>query len=696
MLDLKKEKREIMTHIGFDKKLLIGSLGVILLTILIIAAVNFIQSRKAYLSKGKTGIENVSNVLLKSLELKYNLQKQKLDSEIGLLMAEVEKERNVMVIEDRFVDMDLFEKTSGQKTSAQVPQLMFGLKFVTGASETVDNVAKFTDSTVMVYQFYDHKLINVSSSHKGADGKPDTGEYYSVESDLYKTVFSGSDQQMLTRTGDGLLMQFFRPFKENMDDKIAGAFSIASKVLTSDLEILVKSVNVSGKGYSFICDPKGAILTHPDQAFLKLNVRDFENGAKILETQKGLVIYRHNEQTYYAYTHYFKPWDLSFVTAVSQSDLMAGINQQIILSSIVSGAMALVIGFLIISIMNRQLMASMNGMAQMAREVAKGNFNYSFSYRANDAIRDTVEAMTDMVGGLALMIRNLNEGVQTLSVSSGELNTISVQMSQGARTSVTRVNTVAAAAEEMSVNMNSVAAAMEQASTNVNVVATGASDMKTSLEQVVENSNKAMAVTRTAVDRAQKSSSRMDQLSLSARQINKVTETINDISSQTNLLALNATIEAARAGEAGRGFAVVAGEIKTLANQTAQATKEIETNINAIQDQTRSAVTEIREIVDIIGQIDEFVNDVSTAIDVQSATTREISDNISQISIGIQEVNENVSQSSLVSENVALEISDVLLASQQVDQFSSEVKKKAEILNDIMHQFEALTERFKV
>ncbi len=682
-------------HIGFDKKLLIGSLGVILLTILIIAAVNFIQSRKVYLSKGKTSIENVSNVLLKSLELKYNLQKQKLDSEIGLLMAEVEKERNVMVI-DRFVDMDIFEKTSEKKIAAKVPQLMFGLKFATGSSETVDNVAKFTDSNVMVYQFYDNKLIHVSASHKNQDGKQEIGEYYSNKTNVYKTVFSGNDQLLLTRIGDDLLMQFFKPFVENMDDKIVGAFSIASKVLTSDLEVLVKSVNVSGKGYSFICDPQGVILTHPDKAFLKVNVRDFENGSQILKTKKGLVTYRHNNENYYAYANYFKAWDLFFVTAVSKSDLMAGINKQIVFSSMISGAMALVIGFLVISIMNRQLMVSMNGMAQMAKEVAKGNFNYSFSYRANDAIRDTVGAMTDMVEGLALMIKNLNEGVQTLSLSSGELNTISTQMSHGARTSVTKLNTVAAASEEMSVNMNSVATAMEQASTNVDVVATGANGMKISLEQVVENSNKTMAVTKTAVDQAQKSSSRMDQLFLSAEQINKVTETINNISSRINLLALNANIEAARAGEAGKGFAVVAEEIKTLANQTAQATKEIEININAIQEQTRSAVDEIREIGDIIGQIDEFVNDVAVAIDLQSATTREISDNISQISLGIQDVNENVNQSSLVSKDVAMKISDVLLESQQVDKFSSEVRGKAAILNGIMLQFEALTERFKV
>jgi len=685
-----------MSQIGFGKKLVIGSLGIILSTILIIAAVNFNQSKKAYLSKGKTGIENVSNVLLKSLKLKFNLQKQKLESELGLLMAEVEKERNIMVLQDRLVDMELVGKISGKKLKQSIPQLMFGLKYVTGAYETVDNVGKYTNSEVMVYQLHDNKLVKVSTNRKNENGKRSVGEYYSKESQEYKSILSGVTKMTLTRIGNDTWMQVFKPFKENMDDTIAGAYSIASKVLTPDLEALVENVNVSGKGYSFICNAQGKIIAHPDKNYLKIKVQDFDNGEGILNTKQGTVSYGFGNKKYFAFAQYFKPWELFFVTAVSQSDLMAGINKQILLGSTVSGSLALVIGLLIVSLMNRQLMTSMNGMAQMATEVAKGNFNYSFSYQADDAIKDTVNAMTDMVGGLAHMIQNLNKGVDTLSLSSEELNSISSQMSHGARTSVTKVNTVAAAAEEMSVNMNSVATAMEQASTNVDVVAAGASQMRSGFEQVVEQSNKAREVTKTAVGRAEQSSSRMDQLDLSAEEISKVTETINNISSQINLLALNATIEAARAGESGRGFSVVANEIKDLANQTADATKEIGEYIQSIQEQIRLSVTEIREISQIINNIDGFVNDVAGSINKQSETTNEISDNIAQISIGVQEVNQNVNQSSAVSENVAMEISDVLSASQQIDDFSSNVKNKAGVLSQIMFEFETLTERFKV
>ncbi len=685
-----------MLNIGFDKKLYIGSFGIIILTILIITLVNFNQSKNSFLSKGQTSIQNVSDVMLKAVQLKYNLQKEKIDSDMGALIAESLNDGNVMIVNARTIDMDIFDINSDKKEKITIPKIIFGLEFATGSSVTVDRIGKTSTSDIAIYQIHEDKLIKVSSSYKNKDNSRSIGEYYTANTDAYKAVMADKTHSFLTKTGTKVSMQVLTPFKETLEGKIAGAYSITSTILTKDLVGLINKVQVGGYGYSFVNNSKGKILIHPDKEYLSLSVQEFENGKNLLKEKSGAIIYGHNNKTYYSYANYFKPWDLYFTVAVSKAELMTGINKQIMTSAGISGVIALIIGALIIGFMNRQLMKNMNSMATLAKEVAKGNFKHTFTYKANDAIKDTVDSMNEMVQGLATMIQELNSGVHTLSSASGELNQISDKMSSGSETTVAKVNTVASAAEEMSVNMDSVAAAMEQASTNVEIVATGTSDMSSSIENVLTNSNKTRDITNKAVGQAQQASNRVSELGRAAEEINKVTETINSISSQTNLLALNATIEAARAGEAGKGFAVVANEIKELAGQTAGATEDIAKNIQEIQDQISGAVTEIQEISQIVNQIDGFVNDAASAIELQSTTTSEISENISQVSLGIQEVNVNVSQSSEVSGQVAEEISDVLAGSQQINGFSLTVKEKAGILNDVMLQLQSMTEKFKI
>jgi methyl-accepting chemotaxis protein len=148
-----------------------------------------------------------------------------------------------------------------------------------------------------------------------------------------------------------------------------------------------------------------------------------------------------------------------------------------------------------------------------------------------------------------------------------------------------------------------VSSAATEASTRVHTVASAAEELTTSIGEISRRVEQSAKITNHAVDSARRTDTIVRALADGAQQIEHVAELISKIAGQTNLLALNATIEAARAGDAGRGFAVVASEVKSLAGQTAEATKEIGTRIAQIQSATKEAVDAIQGITTTIEEV---------------------------------------------------------------------------------------------
>lgn len=156
-------------------------------------------------------------------------------------------------------------------------------------------------------------------------------------------------------------------------------------------------------------------------------------------------------------------------------------------------------------------------------------------------------------------------------------------------------------------------------------VAQGAEELAASVGAISQNATEAARVGASAVCVADDASRKIERLGQSSAQVGIVMKTINSIAEQTKLLALNATIEAARAGEAGRGFGVVANEVKNLARETADATEDIASRIDAIQGDTRAVVEAISRIREVIDSIGEMQRSIASAVDQQSATTRAMS-----------------------------------------------------------------------
>jgi methyl-accepting chemotaxis protein len=250
--------------------------------------------------------------------------------------------------------------------------------------------------------------------------------------------------------------------------------------------------------------------------------------------------------------------------------------------------------------------------------------------------------------------------IETVSAASTALETSAGTLSKSSRQAESVTNKAASASADASTNVRSVAAASEE--------------MATSVQEISRQVQTSAQIAGDAVDQAQKTDARMNQLSQAASRIGAVVELINTIAGQTNLLALNATIEAARAGEAGRGFAVVASEVKTLAEQTAKATGEISQQITDIQAATQDSVVAIKEIGATIGRISEISSTIAAAVEEQGAATQEISRNVQRAAAGTAEVASNITDVQRGATETGSASSQVLSAAQSLSQESNRLK----------------------
>lgn len=353
---------------------------------------------------------------------------------------------------------------------------------------------------------------------------------------------------------------------------------------------------------------------------------------------------------------------------------------------------------LLIFMVTSNILSGIKQATTVALELAEGEGDLTkrMDLQTHDEIGVLGQAIDKMLDNLSSMIGQI-QGISTsLDTANQELSDLAREMSDETENVAGRASTVAAAAEEMSVNMDTVAGAVADASHNVANVASSTEEISVISEEISGNTEKARNITSEAVSKAADSSQRVNELGRAADEIGKVTETITEISAQTNLLALNATIEAARAGEAGKGFAVVANEIKDLAKQTADATLEIKSKIDGIQSSTRGTVQGIEEITKVIGEINEIVAGISESVETQTTTTTEIAGNINQAAQGIQEVTENVGEASIVSKEVSQDIAKVDESSNQMLSSTNNVNSTAGELGALAGQLQGLVGKFKV
>lgn len=277
--------------------------------------------------------------------------------------------------------------------------------------------------------------------------------------------------------------------------------------------------------------------------------------------------------------------------------------------------------------LRRRIVAPLQEAILIAETVAAGDLSKEFSSNAEGEFGRLLTALSTMEDTLTELVGRIKQSTDSLAVSAYEIDAGNTNLSSRTEQQVSALTETAASMEQLTVTVRQNAERAHSASSLAVAASATAGRGGEVVDQVVHT---------------------MDAISGSSRKIVDIIQVIEGIAFQTNILALNAAVEAARAGEQGRGFAVVASEVRSLAQRSAEAAKQIKELITA-------SVTQVESGSGLVGQAGSTMKDIMQSVGQVTGLLSEISGALQQQSEGIAHVNTAVAHmDSTNQENAAL------------------------------------------
>lgn len=498
-----------------------------------------------------------------------------------------------------------------------------------------------------------------------------------------------------------LVVSAASPVYDNVTNQLIGA--VGFDIALDNLGNIMASYTLGETGFFVFIADNGSVIYDKNVDNIMKHIEDIGFSDEITNSYEtkteGYLTYQKNDEPVYGYYSLIGTTGWSVLSSLPEKEFYQEYNTLMRVSLAIFIAVLLVLSFIII-VISKSIVKPLKRLAGNANQIADGDLDVVVDTKSIDETGQVAEGLDRTVVRLREYIKYIDEisyilgemasgnllfdmkqeyagefskikvalldiqktYIRTFSeivLSADQVATGSEQLSQGAQQLSQGSMQQASSVEELSATIMEISEGIKKSAQNANE----ASNISLESEREVEHGNQQMAEMITA----------MEEIRGASSQISNIIKAIDDIAFQTNILALNAAVEAARAGEAGKGFAVVADEVRNLAAKSGNAAKDttslIETAISAVENGTKivdETAASLEKIVLNTKKSAEVIDEITDAGNQQA-------DSMSQVTVGVDQISTVVQVNSATAEETAAA--------------SEELSGQANLLKELISQF---------
>ncbi|MDR3596127.1 methyl-accepting chemotaxis protein [Clostridium sp.] len=527
---------------------------------------------------------------------------------------------------------------------------------------------------------------------------------------------------IISKDNGNLVINMAVPIKDK-DGKVIGV--LIGNRDAAELSDIISDLTVGKTGKSFIINNTGLTVAHYDKDAV-INGDNMIEAAKndpslqgianvekeMIKGNRGTGEYTYNGVSRYIGYAPIKDTNWYIGVLVPKSEILSQLNI-LKISIFVASFIILLIGLISVYMVARLISVGISKISSHLQVISKGDFTKEVLTRElkySDEIGQAFKSIKIMQESIAETIATIKENSNNIDLKANSLSKVAEQMTYTAENVSTATHETAVGVSSQATNLMEITNVLDTFGNKLDLVVKEIETINlksNGINKMAGNSNENMKQLIESVNLVGSSFKefikKIQNLNKNINQISEITTLINDISEQTNLLALNAAIEAARAGESGKGFAVVAEEIRTLAEQSQESSKNIDSLIKGISN----------EADEIIGNTDGLNNELDTQVGVINTALQSYENIISEINdivlkiksanSAVTEINtekdiisDKIENTSAVAEEVSASSEEIAASTEEMKTASSEVSSAAEMLNNMTQEMIVHVDKFKI